>query len=134
MANRKPCRGILRIFSWNVRGVRATDFEDLLRDAEIELGWSILLFQEFTASKFSERFRSSAGHQVFFTAPSEGCRACCIVIHASIAHRVLGHTYVHRDRGVAVAIHWEGWNLLLVSSHLDPDHSRESYLQSLEDL
>ena len=105
--------------------------DDFLRDAEIEMGWSILLLQEFTASSFSERFRSSAGHQVFFVPPTEGNRSCAIVIHVSIVHRVLGHTFVHRDRGVAVGLHWEGWNLLVISSHLHPGHSRDLYSESL---
>ena len=124
----------MRVCSWNVRGVRAGFFEDLLGDAEIELGWSILCLQEFTASRFIERFESSVGHRVFFTAPSEGCRACCIVIHASIAHRVLGYTFVHKSRGVAVALHWEGWNLLVVCPHLYPKHGRTEYSDSLQQL
>ena len=105
--------------------------DDFLRDSEIEMGWSILLLQEFTASSFSERFRSSAGHQVFFVPPTEGNRSCAIVIHVSIVHRVLGHTFVHRDRGVAVGLHWEGWNLLVISSHLHPGHSTDLYSESL---
>ena len=108
--------------------------DDFLHDAEIELGWSILLLQEFTASHFSDRFKSSVGHRVFFTAPTEGCRACCIVIHASLAHRVLPGTIRLRDRGVAVCLHWEGWNLLLVSAHLYPHDSLEQYLHSLDQL
>ena len=105
--------------------------DDFLRDSEIEMGWSILLLQEFTASSFSERFRSSAGHQVFFVSPTEGNRSCAMVIHVSIVHRVLGHTFVHRDRGVAVGLHWEGWNLLVLSSHIHPGHSGDLYSESL---
>lgn len=130
----RPCRDILRVISWNVRGCRATDFENFLLDAGNEMGWSILLLQEFTASLDIERFVSSAGHRVFLAAPSEGSRSCCIVIHASIAYKVIPDSFRRRDRGVAVGLHWEGWNLVLISSHLHPGQSRVSYDSSLDDM
>ena len=130
----KPCRGILRIYSWNVRGCRTADFDTFLGDLENDLSWSILLLQEFTASRFHERFESSAGHLVFLAPPIEGSRACCIVIHASIAHKVIPGSFTHRARGVAVALHWEGFNLYLISYHMTPDYSRELYEQAFTDL
>ena len=106
----------------------------MLLDLERSVSWDVLLLQEFTASRFVQRFESIAGHRVFLTAPSVGCRACCIVIHVSLVHRIIDNTVVFRDRGVAVALHWEGWNLLLVSFHLHPGHSRVAYSDSLEEL
>ena len=95
------------------------------------MGWSILLLQEFSACVGTDRFVSSAGHQVYYTPPAEGSRACCIVIHSTVSHKVIPNSYEHRERGVALALHWQGWNLLLVSAHLSPDHSRERYEESI---
>ena len=101
---------------------------------DTSLGWKVLLLQEFTACNDTRRFESSAGHQVFFTAPTEGSRACCIVIHVSIVHRIVSNSVTYRDRGVAVALHWEGWNLFLLSYHLSPFYSRVEYIAQLDDL
>ena len=113
--------------------MRADQFEDFLHDLDVSMGWHILLLQEFTSSPISDRFRSSAGHQVFLTAPLPGCRACCIVIRNSIAHKVLTSTVKFVSRGIALALHWEGWNLLVVSSHLDPN-GIEDYRSSIHQL
>lgn len=128
----RPCRDILRVYSLNVRGCKASDFNDFLLDAGDELGWSILSLQEFTASHHIERFSSTAGHRVFLAAPCKGSRSCCIVIHASIAFKVIPDSFRHRDRGVAVGLQWEGWNFLMVSAHLHPGHSRDIYTSSLD--
>ena len=54
------------------------------------------------------------------------------MIHVSIAHRIIPNSYDHRDRGIAVALHWEGWNLHLISYHLPSGHSRGEYHQHLD--
>ena len=97
----------------------------------MEHNWQVLLLQEFTAAQRVDSFGSSAGHQVYFTAPSAGCRACCIVIHSSLVRRICSKAFVAMSRGVAVGLHWEGWNLLLVSAHLAADRDKEAFYGSL---
>ena len=90
--------------------------------------------QEFTGAKMVDGFMNKNTHRVILTAPVVGCRACGIVINHRICHCIILNSEIFRPRASSVCIHWEGWNLKVIGSHLAPNHSREDYTNSINDI
>ena len=79
-------------------------------------------------------FVNKVQHSVFVGAPSVGCRATCLVINQSIRHCIVPDSLVTRPRAISIVLHWEGYNVRIVSAHLAACHSRASYMQSIDDM
>ena len=92
--------GLLRIISWNVRGV-AADIENFLDVLSSETEWDVLILQEFSGSRkiLGDLPRTTMqGHQVFQQAPCLGRRIGGIVVHAKNALFVQENSFLSLDR------------------------------------
>ena len=124
----------MRVYSWNVMGIKATKFGEFLEDFGKEVSWDVIVLQEFTAAKDVEVFMNKSAHKVILTSPVEGSRACGIVIHQNIKHCIIPRSSIFKARAASICIHWEGWNIKIVSGHLTPDHSKDNYINSINDI
>ena len=105
-------------------GIKSSKFEHFLRDFGVETDWDVILIQEFTSAKNVDVFVNKTTHKVILRAPVVGSRACGIVINNRIAHCLIPNSEVFMGRATSACIHWEGWNLKLVASHLAADYTR----------
>jgi hypothetical protein len=81
-----------------------------------------------------DHYDTTNGHVVFVSPPCLGCRATAIVVHKDLTHTIIMESFRHRPRVCSVALHWEGYNILLVSAHLPQrQHSNMDYTTSIGD-
>ena len=64
----------MRVYSWNVMGIKATKFGEFLEDFGKEVSWDVIVLQEFTAAKDVEVFMNKTAR-------------FCILFFMSIKHR-----------------------------------------------
>ncbi len=115
-------------------GIGVTKLGKFLETFSFEVEWDILLLQEFTGARNVAGFMNEATHRVILAAPVEGSRACGIVINQRIKHCMIKDSEYFKPRATSVCIHWEGWNIKLISGHLSPDHNKDRYTQSIVDI
>ena len=107
------------------------EFGDFLEDLDIEAEWDLLLLLEFTGGKYVDDFMNATIHAVILAPPAEGSRASGIVINRRIRHCMLHGSETYKSRATSVGIHWEGWNLQVISAHLCPYNNRQKIMQTV---
>ena len=105
-------RAVLHVVAWNCCGLRSSAIDGFLETLAEEMPWGVAFLQEFSAAKYrGETFRTSAGHVVYCSTPTVRCETVALVIHACLPHLYLLDSLRRLSRCVAIAIHWQGWNL-----------------------
>ena len=124
------------ILSWNVQGIKAGLFDDLLGRVSAERQWDFLLLQEavWTRSTRSYVFESSDGHMVFSMTPQVGQRSCAIVVNVKARYLIVDGSFQQHGRACSLDVILNPSPTRLVCCHLWAKAGLAKYCQSLSDV
>ena len=103
---------------------------DTLRQLDAEVGWSILLFQEFLSLRKPREDMSFDGHYTLCSPSIGGARQVGLVLHRDSTFNVLKELRLHRAVGV-LASHPHYGKIILGTVHLDPYRKKLRYRECL---